>query len=104
MLSRPFPIFPSLAATTSPENKMASDVLTSPERDVHQLAAKLAGEDGFYGAFYSLVTPAKEMFSRSPGSHVFSGSDVSTTSELRSLRNQMQWLIELVTHQQYAYA
>jgi hypothetical protein len=42
------------------------------------------------------------MFSRSPGSgsHV-SGSDISTTSDMQALRNQVQWLTELVSQQQY---
>jgi hypothetical protein len=101
MLPRPFShFFPSLAATTSPVNKMASDVLASPERDIHRLAEKLAGEDSSL-LHTSPVTPAREMYSRSPSSHV-SGSDVSTTSDFQSLRNQMQWLTELVTKQQYA--
>jgi hypothetical protein len=101
MLPRPFPSYTSPAISTSPKKAMASEVLSSPERDVHELAGKLANEDR-YSVQSSPVKPAREMFSRSPGADSrVSGSDRSTAGEIQSLRNQVQWLTEMISQQHY---
>lgn len=91
-LPRPFPTYVSPTGET--------EKLSSPERDVHILAKKLAGEQATqdYVVPTSPVTPARDVFNRSPGGYSCN-SDTSMGGEMQSLRNQVQWLTDVVSRQ-----